>query len=339
MRAIRVTELGGPDVLVPEEVANPQIGPGQVLVRTAAIGVNFIDTYIRTGTYPRAVPYVPGAEGTGVVEQVGADVTDVAVGDRVAWAAAEGSYAELVAVDADNAVPVPDGIDPAVAASALLQGMTAHYLLESVYTPQPGEPILVHAGAGGVGLVLTQLAKAKGAQVITTVSSDEKEQLSKAAGADRVLRYGPNLATTVREITGDGVAAVYDGVGKDTFDESLASLRVRGTLALFGAASGPVPPVDPQRLNRAGSVLLTRPSLVHFTRDRAELRWRAGAIFDAIANGALQIRIGARYPLEQAAQAHRDLEGRKTTGSIVLLPGPNGATVDGTEPITKEEDS
>ncbi|MBF6435719.1 quinone oxidoreductase family protein [Nocardia cyriacigeorgica] len=321
MRAIQVSEHGGPEVLTYTEVPDPQIGPGQLLVDTDAIGVNFIDTYIRTGTYKQPVPYIPGAEGTGVVAQVGAEVTEFQPGDRVCWAAAPGSYAPLVAVDEAVAVAVPDDVDPPVAASALLQGMTAHYLIESIYRPEPGETVLVHAGAGGVGLLLTQMAAARGVRVITTVSSDEKETLSRAAGAAEVLRYGDDLAERVRALTdGTGVAAVYDGVGAATFEASLASLRIRGMLALFGAASGPVPPFDLQRLNAAGSLFVTRPTLAHYTRDRAELLWRAGDVLEAIAEGALAIRVGATYPLAEAAQAHRDLEGRKTTGSIVLLP-------------------
>ncbi|MEV6335055.1 quinone oxidoreductase [Nocardia vinacea] len=321
MRAIQVSEHGGPEVLNYVEVPDPQIGPDQLLVDTEAIGINFIDTYIRTGRYPQAVPYIPGAEGTGVVAEVGANVTEFAVGDRVAWAAAPGSYAQRVAVPAAVAVKVPDGVDAPVAASALLQGMTAHYLIESIYKPEPGETVLVHAGAGGVGLMLTQLAVARGVRVITTVSSDAKEKLSREAGASEVLRYSDDLADQVRARTeGVGVAAVYDGVGAATFEASLASLRVRGMLALFGAASGPVPPFDLQRLNPAGSLFVTRPTLVHYTRDRAELLWRATDILTAIADGTLHVRIGATYPLAEAEQAHRDLEGRKTTGSIVLLP-------------------
>ncbi|MGX1807115.1 quinone oxidoreductase family protein [Nocardia sp. NPDC055321] len=320
MRAIQVSEHGGPEVLRTAQVPDPQAGPGQLLVETEAIGVNFIDTYIRTGRYPQAVPYVPGSEGSGVVLAVGAGVTDFRAGDRVAWAAAPGSYAEQVVVDAAVAIPVPAGVEPAVAASALLQGMTAHYLIESVYKPEPGETVLVHAGAGGVGLILTQLLAARGVRVVTTVSTDDKDKLSREAGAAEVLRYD-EIAARVRELTGGvGVAAAYDGVGASTFEASLASLRVRGTLALFGAASGPVPPFDLQRLNPAGSIFVTRPTLVHYTRDRAELLWRAGDIMNAIADGTLSIRVGATYPLAQAEQAHRDLEGRKTTGSIVLLP-------------------
>lgn len=321
MRAIQVSQTGGPEVLTPVELSEPSIGPSQVLVRTEAIGINFIDTYFRSGAYPQEVPYVPGSEGTGVVESVGGDVDDIAVGDRVAWAAAPGSYAEKVAVDAANAVPVPDGVRPAEAASVLLQGMTAHYLLHSVYPAQAGETVLVHAGAGGVGLILTQLATAAGVRVITTVSTDEKEELSRTAGAAEVLRYGDDLADRVRALTdGTGVAAAYDGVGKDTFEASLASVRIRGTVALFGAASGKVPPFDPQRLNPAGSLFLTRPTLVHYTRDRDELLWRSGDVLAAIVAGTLKICIGGEYPLADAARAHTDLEARKTTGSIVLIP-------------------
>ncbi|MBO0855987.1 MAG: quinone oxidoreductase [Nocardia sp.] len=321
MRAIQVSEHGGPDVLVPAELDDPVIGPDQLLVATDAAGVNYIDTYIRTGTYPQAVPYIPGSEGSGVVVEIGAHVRDFTVGDRVAWAAAPGSYAERVAVNAAAAIAVPDAVSAQVAASALLQGMTAHYLIESVYKPEPGETVLIHAGAGGVGLLLTQLAAARGVRVITTVSTDAKEELSREAGADQVLRYGDDLALRVRDLTdGIGVAAVYDGVGAATFEASLFSLRVRGMLALFGAASGQVPPFDLQRLNPAGSLFVTRPTLAHYTRDRAELTWRAGDVMNAIADGSLRLRVGGEYALAEAAQAHRDLQARKTTGSIVLLP-------------------
>lgn len=321
MRAITVSRFGGPDVLEVTDVPDPTPGPNDLLVRTEAIGVNFIDTYFRTGAYTVDLPYVAGAEGSGVVTQVGAEVRDVRVGDRVAWSSAPGSYAELVVVPASAAVPVPDGVPAPQAASALLQGMTAHYLLHSVYPAQPGDTVLVHAGAGGVGLILTQLAAARGVRVITTVSSDAKAELSRAAGAAEVLRYGDDLAEQVRGLTGgEGVAAVYDGVGASTFEASLASTRIRGTVALFGAASGPVPPFDPQRLNALGSLFLTRPTLAHYTRDRAELLWRSGDVFAAIADGSLRIRVGAQYPLDRAADAHRDLQGRQTTGSVVLIP-------------------
>ncbi|MEU7146287.1 quinone oxidoreductase [Nocardia sp. NPDC046473] len=321
MRAIQVSEHGGPEVLQYVEVPDPQIGPDQLLVDVQAVGINYIDTYIRTGRYPQAVPYVPGSEATGVISRVGANVTEFTVGERVAWATGPGSYAEQVAVDAAVAIKVPDGVDPTVAASALLQGMTAHYLLESIYTPQQGESVLVHAGAGGVGLILTQLAAARGARVITTVSTDAKEKLSREAGAAEVLRYDDDLADQVRALTdGVGVAAAYDGVGAATFEASLASLRVRGMLALFGGASGPVPPFDLQRLAGSGSLFVTRPTLAHYVRDRAELLWRATDVLTAISNGTVQVRVGATYPLAEAEQAHRDLEARKTTGSIVLLP-------------------
>ncbi|MBM7461041.1 quinone oxidoreductase family protein [Rhodococcus coprophilus] len=321
MRAIEVAQFGGPDVLVPVERPDPQPAPGDLLVRTDAIGVNFIDTYFRTGMYPTDLPYIPGSEGTGTVVAVGSDVPDDVIGSRVSWCAAPGSYAELVRVPQEVAVPVPDGVPAEQAASALLQGMTAHYLIESLYPARPGETVLVHAGAGGVGLLLTQLAAAKGVRVITTVSSDAKEALSREAGAAEVLRYEDDVAARVRELTdGEGVAAAYDGVGAATFEASLASVRIRGTVALFGAASGPVPPFDLQRLNPAGSLFVTRPTLAHYTRTRDELLWRAGDVFAAIADGSLRIRVGATYPLSEAARAHTDLAARHTTGSVVLLP-------------------
>ncbi len=321
MRAIAVTAVGGPEVLVATELPDPSPGTGQLLVRVAASGVNFIDTYQRSGVYPMALPFVPGAEGVGVVQAVGTGADPALIGTRVAWATAPGSYAELVLVAADQAIGVPDGVSDAEAASVLLQGMTAHYLVTSTYQVEAGQTVLVHAGAGGTGLVLTQLAVARGARVITTVSSDAKEELSRAAGASEVLRYGDDLAMRVRELTdGDGVAVVYDGVGATTFDASLAALRIRGMLVLFGAASGPVPPVDPQRLNAAGSVFLTRPTLAHHVRGPEELRWRAGAVLAAVLDGSLRLRVGATYPLAEAARAHTDLESRSTTGSLVLLP-------------------
>ncbi|WP_213571986.1 quinone oxidoreductase [Rhodococcus sp. USK13] len=321
MRAIQVSRLGGPDVLEPADVPEPRIGSSDLLVRTEAIGINYIDTYFRSGLYPRTLPYVPGDEGSGVVESVGTEVTDFEPGDRVAWCAAPGSYAEKVRVPAAAAIAVPDVVPASQAASALLQGMTAHYLAYSTYPIREGDTVLVHAGAGGVGLLLTQIATRLGARVITTVSSDTKEELSRSAGAQEVLRYDEDIAARVRELTGgEGVAAAYDGVGASTFEASLASVRIRGTLALFGAASGPVPPFDPQRLNPAGSLFLTRPTLAHHIRDREELVWRAGDVFAGVADGALTVRVGAEYPLERAADAHRDLEGRATTGSIVLRP-------------------
>ncbi|MEO9223109.1 MAG: quinone oxidoreductase [Mycobacteriaceae bacterium] len=321
MQTIAITATGGPEVLTSTERPDPTVGPGQLLVRVAAAGVNYIDTYYRTGAYPAELPFVPGLEGVGEVLDCGPDVEEFTVGDRVAWCTTFGSYAEQVLVAADAAVAVPDAVPDDQAASALLQGMTAHYLTTSTYPVEQGDTVLVHAGAGGVGLLLTQLARNAGATVIATVSTDAKEELARGTGAAQVLRYSDDLAAQVRDLTdGDGVAAVYDGVGAATFDASLAALRIRGTLALFGAASGPVPPVDPQRLNSAGSVFLTRPSLAHHIHLRDELLWRAGAVFDAVSTGALSIRIGGRYALAEAAQAHRDLESRTTTGSLVLLP-------------------
>lgn len=322
MQAIQLTATGGPDVLTATDVPEPTPGRGELLVRVAAAGVNYIDTYYRSGAYAAELPHILGQEGTGEVLACGSGVDEFVEGDRVAWCSTPGSYAEQVVVAANTAVAVPAGVPDDQAASALLQGMTAHYLLTATHHVEQGETVLVHAGAGGVGLLLTQLACTLGATVISTVSTDAKEELARQAGAAHVLRYADDLADRVRELTdGDGVAAVYDGVGAATFDASLASLRIRGTLALFGAASGPVPPVDPQRLNSAGSVFLTRPTLVHHLRTRDELLWRSGAIFDAIADGSLTIRIGGSYHLAEAAQAHRDLEARGTTGSLVLLPG------------------
>jgi NADPH2:quinone reductase len=323
MRAIQITETGGPEVLRLAELPDPSPGPGELLVELAAAGVNYIDTYHRSGAYPMPLPFIPGSEGAGTVTAVGPDVSDVDVGDQVAWAGSPGSYAELAVVPADQAVPVPHGVDIEIAAGCLLQGMTAHYLVVSVHAVQPGETVLIHAAAGGMGLLLTQLATASGGRVIATVSTPDKERLAREAGAAEVIRYTEvdDLADEVRRLTGgDGVAAVYDGVGATTFDASLASLRRRGILALFGAASGPVPPVDAQRLNSAGSVFLTRPKLADYVATRKELTWRAGEVFDAILDGSLRISIGGRYPLTDAGRAHQDLQGRRTTGKLLLLP-------------------
>jgi NADPH:quinone reductase len=326
MHAIEVAEIGGPEVLSYVERPQPSPGPGEVLIKAEAIGVNFIDTYFRSGTYPRELPFVPGNEVAGTVVAVGDGVTKPSVGDRVVTAvAASGSYAEFSTAPAQFAAPVPSEIGLDVAASALLKGLTAHYLITSVYAVQSGDTVLVHAGAGGVGLILTQWLAHRGARVITTVSTPEKAERSRQAGAAEVLDYPGDdpaeFGRQIRDLTdGSGVAAVYDGVGASTFDASLASLAVRGTLALFGASSGPVPPVDPQRLNAAGSVFLTRPGLVHFTRTGKEFAWRSGELFDAIADGSIRVEVSHRYPLADAAQAHRDLQGRQTIGSIVLTP-------------------
>jgi NADPH:quinone reductase len=324
MHAIEITETGGPEVLRHVETAQPTPGQGELLIKTEAIGVNFIDTYFREGKYPRQLPFVLGSEACGTVAAVGAGVDGFGVGERVVSAAANGGYAEFVTAPAFLTAAVPDGVTSEVAASVLLKGLTAHYLVKSVYPVQSGDAVLVHAGAGGVGLILTQWAHLLGARVITTVSTPEKERLSRQAGADEVLSYPDDaveFGQRIRALTGGaGVAAVYDGVGATTFDASLASLAIRGTLALFGASSGPVPPVDPQRLNAAGSVFLTRPALVHFMRTAQEFSWRAGELFDAVATGAISIEVGGRYPLSEAARAHQDLQGRRTTGSLVLLP-------------------
>ena len=324
MRAVQVAATGGPEVLDVVDLADPEPGPGELLVDVAAAGVNFIDTYKRRGIYPVDPPFVPGEEGVGRVAALGpGDTGEFAVGDRVVWANVPGGYAERVAVPAGVAVPVPDGIADDVAVGAYLQGMTAHFLVTDCAPVGPGDSVLVHAAAGGVGLLLTQLATARGARVLATVSTAEKEKLARGAGAAEVLRSDEvdDLAAAVHALTGgDGVPIAFDGVGCDTFDASLASLRRRGTLVLYGAASGPVPPVDPMRLNRAGSVYLTRPTLHHYVATRRELVDRAAAVFAAVTDGSLHVRIGHRYPLDRAADAHADLEGRRTTGKVLLVP-------------------
>ncbi len=323
MHAIEVAETGGPEVLTYVEKSQPAPGPGEVLIKAEAIGVNFLDTYFRSGQYPRETPFVVGNEVCGIVEAIGEGVAALKVGDRVVTAQANGAYAEYSVAPADFVAYVPDRVSPEAAAAALLKGMTAHYLIKSLYPVQQGDAVLVHAGAGGVGLILTQWATSMAVRVITTVSTPEKAELSRQAGAVRVLDYPTDAAAfgaEIKEMTEGGVAAVYDGVGAATFEASLASLRVRGTLALFGASSGPVPPFDPQRLNAAGSVFLTRPTLVHYTRTADEFAWRAGELLDAIAQGTLTITVSERYRLADAEKAHRDLQGRKTVGSVVLVP-------------------
>ncbi|MQA60082.1 MAG: zinc-binding dehydrogenase [Actinophytocola sp.] len=318
--AIAVRTTGGPDVLEHTDIETPVPGSGQLLVDVDAAGVNFIDTYHRSGLYPLDLPFIAGLEGAGTVREAGPDVSTFRAGDRVAWAAAPGSYAEQVLVPAAVAVAVPDGVNSEAAAALLLQGLTAHYLATSVYPVAEGDQVLVHAAAGGVGLLLTQVIRARGGRVIATVSTPEKERLAIEAGAEAVLGYD-DFPERVRELTkGQGVAAVYDGVGRSTFDGSLEAVAVRGTVALYGAASGPVPPVDPQRLNSAGSIFLTRPTLVHYVAKREELEWRAGDILDAVRDGALNVHIGGRYALADAQRAHYDLEARRTTGKLLLLP-------------------
>lgn len=324
MYGIEVAELGGPEVLSYIEMAQPTPGPGEVLIKAEAIGVNFIDTYFRTGLYPHELPFVLGAEVAGTVAAVGDGVTEFLVGDRVASADAVGAYAEYCVAPIGLVAKLPDGVAFDAAAAALLKGMTAHLLIKSVYPVRRDDTVLLHAGAGGVGLILTQWATSLGARVITTASTPAKAELSRQACAVEVLDYpddAQRFGARVRELTGgNGVAAVYDGVGKSTFDASLASLAVRGTLALFGASSGPVPPMDPQRLNAAGSVYLTRPSRIHFVRTRDEFSWRTDELFDTIATGTIKVTVSAHYPLSHAADAHRDLQARKTTGSVVLIP-------------------
>jgi NADPH:quinone reductase len=318
--AIVARQAGGPEVLEYADVERPVPGPGQLLVKVAAVGVNFIETYQRGGMYQVPFPFTPGSEAAGTVEEVGEGVESFTIGNRVATAEGSRCYAGYTLIDEAKALPVPDGVDDFTAAALPLQGMTAHYLINSSFRVEPGHTVLTHAGAGGVGLLLTQLLKDRGARVITTVSSDAKAELARAAGADHVLRYD-GFPHHVRELTnGQGVDVVYDGVGRNTFDGSLSCLRTRGMLVLFGAASGAVPPVDPQRLNAGGSLTLTRPTLGHFLLNQQERRWRSGEIFAAAANGSLKVRIGARYPLSQAAQAHRDLEARNTTGKVILIP-------------------
>ncbi len=320
MHAITAREAGGPEVLTMSERELPVPGPGQLLVKVTAAGVNFIDTYKRSGVYKVQYPFTPGSEAAGTVEDLGEGVTGFSPGDRVATAEGIGCYAGYALIDEDKALPVPHDLDDFTAAALPLQGMTAHYLINSTFKVEPDHTVLLHAGAGGVGLLMIQLLKARGAHVITTVSTDEKEQLARDAGADQVLRYD-GFAAKVRDLTsGTGADVVYDGVGKDTFDDSLASLRVRGSLVLFGAASGPVPPFDPQRLNAGGSLYLTRPTMGHYLRDVRERRWRSDEVFAAAADGSLKVRIGARYPLAEAARAHDDLEQRRTTGKVILVP-------------------
>jgi len=319
MRAVVVTTFGGPEVLELQDRPRPEPGPCEVLVDVEAVGVNYRDVYEREGRYGGTAPLVAGVEGAGTVAAVGDGVHEPSVGECVAWSSAPGSYAEQVVVAASRVVAVPDGISSELAAAALLQGMTAHYLATGSYAVQPGDTVLVHAGAGGVGLLLTQVVTLLGGRVVATTSTDEKAALARGAGAAEVISY-EGFAERVRGLTdGDGVAAVYDGVGKTTFDESLASLRPRGSLVLFGAASGPAPPVDPMRLEHGGSLFLTRPSLRHYTATHEELLARAGDVFTWIAEGTLNVRIGGRYPLAEARLAQEDLAARRTTGKLLLL--------------------
>ena len=324
VKAIRVDRLGGPEVLQLADVPEPVPGPGEALVRQSACGVNFIDVYFRTGLYKRPLPFIDGREGVGVVAAVGDGVTSVKPGDRVAYAQTPnmGGYAEANAVPARELVHVPDGIDDRDACAAMLQGMTAHYLASDTFPLRPGHVALVHAAAGGVGSTLVQLAKARGATVIATVGTPEKAELARGFGADHAIVYAQqDFAEATRALVGEhGVDVAYDSVGKDTWERSLSLLRQRGMLVVYGNSSGPVPPIEPQKLAGAGSVFLTRPTLVDYIRTPEELAARAGAVFEAMRSGALHIRVGATYPLAAAAEAHRDLEARKTTGKILLIP-------------------
>lgn len=319
MKAIRVHRHGGPEVLEFEDVSAPEHFADQILIRVIAAGVNYIDTYQRSGAYKMQLPFTPGMDGAGEVVAVGEQVSEFAVGDLVAWPATLGSYAERVVLPANRAVKVPQGLDPQLACAAMLQGMTAHYLVTDTFRVEPGTVALVHAAAGGVGLLLTQMITARGGKVIATTSSQEKTDAALAAGAAHAISY-ERFDDQARELTeGRGVDVVYDGVGATTFERSLASLRKRGLLALFGAASGPVPPFDLQELNRLGSLYVTRPTLADYI-EGDDLARRASDIFGDLAAGRLKFKIGGSYSLRHAAEAHRDLQDRKTSGKLVLLP-------------------
>jgi NADPH:quinone reductase len=320
MRAVVVTGFGGLNVLEMRDQPAPQAGAGQLLVDVEAAGVNYRDIYEREGSYGGTPPFIAGVEGAGTIVAMGDGVVGFSVAERVGWISAQGSYAEQVVVEAARAVPIPAAVSSELAAAALLQGMTAQYLATTTYPVQPGDTALVHAAAGGVGLLLTQVVELHGGRVIGTTSSEEKAQLARSAGADEVIGYD-GFAERVRELTDDvGVPVVYDGVGKATFDESLAALRSRGSMVLYGAASGKVPPFDPTRLENSGSLFLTRPSLRHYTAERGELLQRAEGLFGWIRDGKLNVQIGGRYPLDEARRAQEDLASRRTSGKLLLLP-------------------
>jgi len=322
MKAIQITQTGGPEVMSVREVPTPVLGPGEVLIQVAASGVNFIDLYVREGRYADPVPFTPGQEAAGTIVALGANVSHLKEGDRVAWCSVLGSYAEYALAPASRVVPLPPGISFEQAAAVLLQGMTAHYLSHSAYPIQPGDEVLIQAGAGGTGLLLTQMAKLRGARVLTTVSNEEKAELSRQAGADEVILYTrSDFAAEVKRLTDErGLAAVYDSVGKSTFEQSLTCLKPRGTLVLYGSAGGDVPPLDLIRLATLGSLYVTRPILRDYTLTREELVMRATEVFHAVATGKLQLRIENTYPLGEAAQAHWDLASRVTTGKLLLIP-------------------
>lgn len=322
MKAIRVNSPGGPETLSFEDIQEPIPGPNEVLVRMEAIGVNFIDVYHRSGRYPLDLPFSLGMEGAGVIEGVGSEVDEFDVGDRVVNATEVGTYSQLQAIRSDRIVRIPDSVDTRTAAALMLQGMTAHYLTVSTFPLRAGHTALIHAGAGGAGRLIIQMAKNAGAKAIATVGTPEKVAIAREAGADEVINYSEvDFLDEVRKFTGGiGVDVVYDGVGQATFDRGLDCLRPRGMMALFGAASGPVPSLDPQKLNQGGSLFLTRPNLGHHVTGRADLEWRASAVLGGVADGRLDIKIHGEYALADAAQAHIDLEGRVTSGKLLLIP-------------------
>jgi NADPH2:quinone reductase len=323
MKAIRIHQTGGPEVLTYEEAPDPQPGEGQAAVRVEAAGVNFVDVYFRTGLYKGpALPFVPGQEAAGTVAAVGPGVTEVVAGDRVAWTGVHGTYAELAVAPAARLVKLPEGVTARQGAAAMLQGITAHYLATSTYPLKPGDVCIVHAAAGGVGQLLCQIAKLRGARVFGTVSTEEKAQIARAAGADEVILYSQqDFSVEAKRLNGGkGVQVIYDGVGQATFLKGLDTLAPRGLMALFGQASGSVPPFDPGLLNPKGSLYLTRPSMMHYIADRDELMWRAGEVLGWIAEGKLRLSIDRELPLAEAAEAHRALEGRRTTGKVLLIP-------------------
>jgi NADPH2:quinone reductase len=322
MKAIQVSQTGGPEVLKLVDLPIPEPEPNAAVVQIKAAGVNFVDVYFREGRYPAPLPFINGQEAAGVVVAIGADVTTLEVGDRVAYTGALGSYAEYAAVPADRLVKIPDELDFTQAAAAMLQGMTAHYLCHSTYPVKSGETALVHAAAGGVGLLLVQMCKLLGARVIGTAGSEEKAKLAREAGADEVILYSEqDFETETKRLTEDkGVDVVFDGVGKDTFAKGLNVLRPRGYMVIFGGASGAVPPFDLLELTKHGSLYVTRPSLQHYIASREELEQRSGEVLQMITAGDLKIRIHKAYPLAEAEAAHRDLEGRKTTGKVLLIP-------------------
>jgi NADPH:quinone reductase len=322
MRAIQILQTGGPEALTLSELATPTPGAHEALIHIEASGVNFIDTYFREGRYPAKLPFTLGQEAAGTVVATGAEVTSVKAGDRVAWCGIPGTYAEFAVAPSERLVPIPESVSAEQAAAAILQGMTAHYLAHSAYPIQSGDEVLIHAGAGGTGLLLTQMAKARGARVFTTVSTEEKAKLSRAAGADEVILYThQDFAAEVKRLTdGRGLPVVYDSVGKSTFEQSLTCLRPRGLMVLFGGASGAVPPFDLIRLSTMGSLYITRPTLKDYVATRSDLMTRAADVLNGVAAGTLKLRLEHTYPLVDAAQAHRDLESRKTTGKLLLIP-------------------